>query len=177
MMRFDPTIFDNLKVALENELYDLDNLDGIIRITGRKDLMEMSVMSRRCAIQFELAEASGVTAELQLDTGLLDLATEILDMEGHVPGCQVLLTFNMEAKAEDELRAQCEHARQVLMDDWSAEAELTQRIAYLYGASSPVYDHTAELHFRRRIDEEQMEDLTELIQHAVASLRKLSRLD
>lgn len=176
-MRFDPTIFDNLKVALENELYDLDNLDGTIRITGRKDLLEMSVMSRRCAIQFELAEASGVTAELLLDTGLLDLAAEILEMEGHVPGCQVLLTFTMEAAAEDELRAQCEHARQVLTDDWSAEAELAQRVAYSYGASSPVYCHTAELRFRRRIDEEQMEDLTELVKHAVASLRKLSRLD
>ncbi|MNW31928.1 hypothetical protein D3C74_88560 [compost metagenome] len=176
-MRFDPTIFDNLKVALENELYDLDNLDGTIRITGRKDLLEMSVMSRRCAIQFELAEASGVTAELQLDTGLMDLAAEVLELEGHVPGCQVLLAFAMKAGAEDELRAQCEHARQVLTDDWSAEADLAQRIAYSYGASSPVYSHTAELRFRRRIDEEQMEDLTELVKHAVASLRKLSRLD
>ena len=35
---FDPTIFENLKVGIENAVYDLDNLDEIIRVTDRKDL-------------------------------------------------------------------------------------------------------------------------------------------
>ena len=43
---FDPTVFDNLKVAVENEFYDLDNLDRIIDITNRRDLLDMAVMSR-----------------------------------------------------------------------------------------------------------------------------------
>ncbi|MEI0739291.1 hypothetical protein VQ056_26320 [Paenibacillus sp. JTLBN-2024] len=55
MVMFDPTIFENLKVALENQLYDLDNIDGLIRIIGRDDRLEMSVMSREFAIRFELA--------------------------------------------------------------------------------------------------------------------------
>lgn len=51
---FDPTVFDNLKVAMENAVYDLDNLDSRIDITQRIDRLEMSVMSREFGVQFRL---------------------------------------------------------------------------------------------------------------------------
>ncbi|KHF34038.1 hypothetical protein CM49_03708 [Paenibacillus sp. P1XP2] len=78
---FDPTIFENLKVALENQLYDLDNIDGLIRIIGRDDRLEMSVMSREFAIRFELAGRPEVFAEIRLEASLADLSAEILEIE------------------------------------------------------------------------------------------------
>ncbi|MHA7962595.1 hypothetical protein ACX93W_00520 [Paenibacillus sp. CAU 1782] len=36
-MNFHPTVFENIKVALENELYDMDNLDGLVTVSGRSD--------------------------------------------------------------------------------------------------------------------------------------------
>ena len=51
---FDPTVYDNLKVAFENYLYDLDNLDESIHITHRKDQLEMASMSREFILQFSL---------------------------------------------------------------------------------------------------------------------------
>lgn len=70
---FDPTVFDNLKVAMENTVYDLDNLDSRIDITQRIDRLEMSVMSREFAVQFRLREHPSVTAEIQLKADLNNL--------------------------------------------------------------------------------------------------------
>ncbi|MBE1554672.1 hypothetical protein [Sporosarcina limicola] len=52
---YDPTIFENLKVAFENQVYDLDNLDQKITITNRIDRMDF-------AIQFTLVDQPDVTA-------------------------------------------------------------------------------------------------------------------
>ncbi|PQP87056.1 hypothetical protein CPT76_26000, partial [Paenibacillus sp. AR247] len=79
MVMFDPSIFDNLKVAVENLVYDLDNLDGVVRVTGRDDRMEMSVMSREFAIRFVRSGNEAVTAEIGLAASLADLAAELLE--------------------------------------------------------------------------------------------------
>ena len=34
---YDPTVFENLKVAFENLLYDMDNIERKINITNRTD--------------------------------------------------------------------------------------------------------------------------------------------
>jgi hypothetical protein len=77
-LMFDPTIFENLKVGIENAVYDLDNLDEIIRVTDRKDLLDMATLSRSFSLRFELARPSTTSAEICLETGLRDLAAEIL---------------------------------------------------------------------------------------------------
>ena len=43
---YDPTIYDNLKVAFENHVYDLDNLDHKINITNRVDRMDFSILKK-----------------------------------------------------------------------------------------------------------------------------------
>lgn len=92
---YDPTVYDNLKVAFENTLYDLDNLDGTIQMVNRLDRMEMSVMSREFVIQFVLAEYTDITAEISLEASLQDLAAEILEVPGEEPGCTLRLRFYM----------------------------------------------------------------------------------
>ncbi|MBE9917646.1 hypothetical protein G8C92_26885 [Paenibacillus donghaensis] len=167
---FDPTIFDNLKVAFENQLYDLDNLDGLIRITGRTDRLEMSVMSREFAIRFELAAAPGIFAEIRLEASLADLAAEILELKGESPGCALRIGFGMTGvRAETD----CEKIGQILQEIWPG-IPLVQTLSRVYGQASDVYDNAAELRFGRKINEEQMQDISELITHALRTLEELT---
>ena len=61
---YDPTIFDNLKVAFENQVYDLDNLENEITITNRIDRMDFAVMGREFTIEFTLVDLPDVTVEI-----------------------------------------------------------------------------------------------------------------
>ncbi|WP_424766824.1 hypothetical protein [Paenibacillus sp. sgz302251] len=170
---FDPTVFENLKVAFENQLYDLDNLDRRIDITNRRDRLELAVMSREFALQFALADRSGVTAEIQLRASLKDLAAEILELKGETPACTLRLRFYMKI---NDVQLSCEQAEQILQRVWQPDTAPTQTISYVHGMSPPVYSNTIELSFNRKITEEQMEDLPELIEHMLLSLEQLQEI-
>ncbi len=92
---FDPTVFDNLKVAFENQLYDLDNLDKEITIVSRHDRMDLASMSREFRLGFTLQANANVTAEICLEASLRDLADEILEEPEKYPGCTLRLFFYM----------------------------------------------------------------------------------
>ncbi|MBM7568344.1 hypothetical protein [Paenibacillus sacheonensis] len=167
---FDPTIFDNLKVAVENYVYDMDNLDARVVITHRIDRLEMAVMARVFALQFTLAEGSGITAEIRLESSLKDLAAEILEQDG-AAGCAVRLRFYMPV---DEVESACAYVEQQLTELWQTDMPPTQMISYLYGEGAvPSYQNEIEVHFNRKINEEQMEDLPGLIEHMVQTLETL----
>jgi len=83
---YDPTIFENLKVAFENHIYDLDNIDRIITIMNRVDRIDLSVLAREFSIQFALVDQPEVTAEIVLEASLQDLAGEILEWTEINPG-------------------------------------------------------------------------------------------
>ncbi|GLX68766.1 hypothetical protein [Paenibacillus glycanilyticus] len=180
-MLFDPTIYDNLKVALENQLYDLDNLDERIRIVNRVDRLDMAVMSRDFSLRFILAggdRAKRVAAEIRLDTSLRDLATELLELQdGEPPGCGLRLIFHLTV-ADAEL--ECPRIEAAVREHWGAELLLTQTLCFVYGgereSSNGRYKNTVELRFNRRIDEEQMNDLPELIEHMLLTLETLEEL-
>ncbi|WP_219835489.1 hypothetical protein [Paenibacillus sp. R14(2021)] len=167
---FDPTIFDNLKVAIENHVYDLDNLDNRIMITHRIDRMEMAVMSRVFALQFTLMNGSGITAEVRLEASLKDLAAEILDQPGVQPGCAVRLRFYMPV---DDAVQTCAYIENHLMTIWQPELPPTQTLSFTYGEANRGYQNEIELHFNRKINEEQMGDLPELIDHMLQTLEAL----
>ena len=83
---FHPTVYENLKVAFENYLYDLDNQEAVITITNREDILDMAVMSRQFTLQFALAGHEEPTAEVRLYSSVADLAAEILE-EGDPRSC------------------------------------------------------------------------------------------
>nr|WP_138753616.1 hypothetical protein [Paenibacillus sinopodophylli] len=170
---FDPTVFDNLKVAFENQLYDLDTLDRKIDIINRIDRMEMAVMSREFALQFRLAGRSAVSAEVQLSSSLKDLAAEILEWKGETPSCSLRLRFVMKLHQIDE---QCEQIEQIMMRIWEPDAPPTQTISYVYGAPNSMYTNVIELAFSRKINEEQMDDIEGLVNHMLQTLTKLEEL-
>jgi hypothetical protein len=170
---FDPTVFDNLKVAMENTVYDLDNLDSRIDITQRIDRLEMSVMSREFAVQFRLREHPGVTAEIQLKADLNNLAAEILEIKDQVPGCVLLLSFYMEIR---EIESHCSRIENILAEIWKPDLRPVQTLSQIYGEKTSTYQNRIELRFSRQINEDQMEDIPELLEHILLTLMELNKV-
>jgi hypothetical protein len=170
---FDPTVFENLKVAFENRLYDLDTLDRKIDITNRIDRLDMAVMSREFTLQFKLAERPEASAEIQLTASLKELAAEILELKGEEPACTLRLRFHMQVRNMDE---QCREVEQIMQRIWEPELAPTQTISYLFGAEEPIYTNVIELNFNRKISEEQMDDIRDLVKHMLQTLKKLGEL-
>jgi hypothetical protein len=170
---FDPTVFENLKVAFENQIYDLDTLDRKVDIINRVDRLELAVMSREFALQFTLADRKEVSAEIQLTATLKDLAAELLELKGETPACTLRLRFYMQVHHVEE---QCKLAEQAIQRIWEPEIAPTQTISYIFGAESPSYSNVIELGFNRKISEEQMDDIPELTQHVLQTLQKLEEI-
>ncbi|WP_141506196.1 hypothetical protein [Paenibacillus luteus] len=170
---FDPTVFENLKVAFENRLYDLDTLDRKIDITNRIDRLDMAVMSREFALQFKLTERPEVSAEIQLTASLKELAAEILELKGETPACALRLRFHMQVRNIDE---QCREVEQIMKRIWEPELAPTQTISYLFGADELIFSNVIELNFNRKISEEQMDDIPDLVKHMLQTLKKLGEL-
>ncbi|MFC5649243.1 hypothetical protein ACFPYJ_08895 [Paenibacillus solisilvae] len=168
---FDPTVFDNLKVAIENQIYDLDNLTGQILVTNRIDRMELSVMSRFFALQFTLTERKEVTAEIRLEASLKDLAAEILEQSSEPPACTLSLRFH---KQIDDVAKQCKEIEEIIQKIWQPEVSLKQTLSFSYGQNPVVYENTIEVGFNRKISEEQMGDIPELIDHMLLTLNELA---
>jgi hypothetical protein len=168
---FDPTVFDNLKVAFENQLYDLDNLDKEITIVSRHDRLEMATMSREFRLGFTLRANANVTAEICLDASLSDLADEILEEPEKNPGCTLRLFFYMTVEDPD---TECPLIESILTQIWTPPSRPEQTLQYTYDKQQKHYQNTAEVHFDRKVNENQMEDLPNLIDHILDSLEALT---
>lgn len=168
---FDPTVFDNLKVAIENQVYDLDNLTGQILVTNRTDRLELSVMSRLFALQFMLIKRNEATAEIRLESSLKDLAAEILEQPGETPACTLRLRFYMQI--EDPSR-QCREVEEIIQKIWQPEMPPTQTLSFDYGEDPIIYRNTIEVRFNRKIGEEQMDDIPELLDYMLQTLDELA---
>lgn len=170
---FDPTVFENVKVALENALYDLDNIDRAIDVVGRRDILDMAVLSRELSLSCRLPGNEGVTAELLLRASLQELAVELLDQPGASPTCRLTLRFHL---TSDGTSVFCERVERCLLGIWQTKMPPLQTMSRLYGESEERYRHMAELDFGRGIGEEQIEDLPELVEHLMLSMSELERL-
>ncbi|MCW3791737.1 hypothetical protein OM416_09105 [Paenibacillus sp. LS1] len=169
---FDPTVYDNLKVGFENHLYDMDNLDERIQIMGRKDRLEMAVMSREFMLQFCLRDHPEVTGEVVLSSSLEELAAEILETPGAQPGCRLELRFGMIVK---EPETQCPAIRSILQQSW-LEQRVCQNILYIFDEQPITYNVTAHIYFDRSVNEDQMGDIPELCEHMANVMDQLLQL-
>lgn len=168
-MLYDPTIFDNLKVAIENELYDRDNIDQLIHISGRKDMMDMAVMEREFRLKFHLVDKPDIQAEIVLHSSLTDLAAEILEQQHIVAGCSLRIHYELVISDEQQ---QCAAIEQQLQSIWGAQVSITQQISHVYDAESlpDLYHNRISIVFHRKINEEQMNDIMDLAEHMIHSL-------
>ncbi|MFB4332990.1 hypothetical protein [Paenibacillus sp. CR_12] len=170
---FDPTIFENLKVGIENAVYDLDNLDEIIRVSDRKDLLDMATLSRSFSLRFELVQQSAASAEICLETGLRDLAAEILEIPEEQPGCVLKLRFH---KNIADPAYSCPVIAQIVKEIWNPELPPVQTIRYTYGDDAVPIHNTIELRFPRKINEDQMGDIPNITEFMLRTLVELNRI-
>lgn len=186
-MLFDPVVFENLKVAMENQLYDLDNLDRRIAIIGRQDLLDLAVMSRSWSLNFtfpSLLPDAAVVAEIQLMSSIKDLSDEILQREGADPSCHLQLAYRCPVK---QPAVECPQIEQLIHHIWQRELLVQQHLTACFGETTAsasdhehwmpiVYENKVTLSFSRRINEEQMEDIEALLEHAILTLEELVQL-
>ncbi|WP_144547335.1 hypothetical protein [Bacillus sp. X1(2014)] len=168
---FDPTAFDNMKVVIEGALYDLD-ISGEIVITDRNDSVNMAKMSRTFDISFQLPEKK-VTATIELQSGLVNLAAELLPslQSEEQAGCILSLQFQT---AKDELDMDFTALKALLEDIWGPTRPITQRVLYDPLSIDPTQALIIKIEFDRLIHEDQIEDLVEMTEFIITTLKKLN---
>ncbi|CAM3524964.1 hypothetical protein [Marinicrinis lubricantis] len=185
-MTFDPTIYDNLKVVLEGAVYELD-IEGVIQILNRSDNIHLSTMSRSYSIQFALKHSlhePKVTATIVLEASLHDLAGELLAKPNEslaAFGCELSIAFEKELFLKDEmpLRELSKYTEEgsmfMLAEIWGEEGRHYTREWFLRAAEKGNIEavETVQVHFDRTVNEMQMDDFPELIQHVITSLERL----
>ncbi|MBU5355557.1 hypothetical protein ACN9MH_22155 [Paenibacillus silvae] len=171
---FDPTIYDNLKVAIENYIYDLDNLDERIHVTHRRDQLDMASMSRVFTLQFCLRENAGITAELVLKSALEDTAAEILETPGSQPGCGLELRFELVTTKQPDFL--CHDIQAILQENWPTQRTV-QQIHYMFGETPITFTIASSVHFDRKVNEEQMQDIPDLCDHMLHALHSLGKME
>ena len=171
---FDPTIYENIKVVLEGEIYDID-LSGQIEVTKRRDLIDLAQMSRKFIIQFKLVNSIKENyAEIHLLAKTEDLAYEILETSHNEnPGCAITIKFFTNVKNEDE----CEEILNILNKIWDYRPKVSQRLTYPYEkvkSKNRKLVNEINLNFGRKIDEDNIDDIHNLVGHTLKSLNSLS---
>lgn len=170
---YDPTEFDNLKVAFENHLYDLDNLDRKITIVNRIDQMDFAVLARKFAIQFELRGQRDLSAEIILEASLQELADEILEAPDGNPGCLVALRITKPINTIDD---QCREVKEAVLAIWEEDVRLKQTVSCVYGQELKGYLDVIDVRFKQKINEENMGELEEFVDHVLVTLQVLSEI-
>jgi len=168
---FHPTVFENLKVAFENRIYDLDSLDGLIDILNRADRMDFAVMKREFGIQIALLGQPDVTVELVLEASLQDLSDEILEKDNTSPGCTLRLQFK---KLVHDVDKQCEGIERALAVIWEDDVEVVQTLSYSYGAKASIHMNTISVTFKPKLDEEHIPEIPDFLEHVLDSLKELN---
>lgn len=167
---YHPTVFENLKVAFENYVYDLDNTAQEITITNRIDRMDYAVMARDFAVEFTLVNQPDVTAEIVLEASLEELAAEILEKPGTSPGCTLLVRFY---KRVHHVPKQCQEIDQALHAIWKRDLQITQALSSVYEQEASGYLDVIEVGFNHKINEGHMGDIAEFVDYVLETLEVL----
>ncbi len=163
---FDPTIYENVKVVLEGELYDRD-LEGEISITNRKDLVDLASLSRMYEVQFN--ENQYVKVTIQLHADLVSFSAEQLQLEDVEAGCEINISFDVSISETEE----CADIEEDIRSIWGSRPSVSQTVSFTFNQEDNLQSHI-ELEFNRRINEDQISDLSDLIEYAIQTSRLLN---
>jgi hypothetical protein len=168
---FDPTAFDNMKVVIEGALYDLDIIGEIV-ITDRNDLINMAKMSRNFDMSFHLPN-SIVKAKMEMTSNLVNLAAELIPSIQLEPksGCHLRLQFLIE---HEDLEIDFQVVETILQNVWGSTRKITQIVQYHPLEIESKHTHVIKVEFERLIGEDQMDDLVEMTEFIITTLKQLS---
>ncbi|MCK1991166.1 hypothetical protein GW626_12540 [Peribacillus muralis] len=173
---FDPTAFENMKVVLEGAVYDRDFI-GDILVISRDELVNLSTMSRSYKIEMKLKEAiapQSISGAIEIHATLQNLSSELLDSnvnETH-SGCTVDIFISFPTKL-DEVRI--EAFLNDLEKIWGDQRIITVKTSETISKKSePVHSSLFKVSFGRLIKEEQMEDLEDMVEYLIQSIRAVN---
>lgn len=173
---FDPTAFENIKVVLEGEIYDRD-LSGEIIVVDRNDWINAAKLSRKYEISFTISGYNDdeVSAIMTLEAGLENLSAELLGNASaiHLAGCIVGISFSLLHRNENEI---FQSIQDVMEGIWGSDREIVQAVQFTPLAENQLIKNFVRISFNRLVYEEQIDDLTEMINYMVNSLIKLKKL-
>ncbi|MYL63420.1 hypothetical protein GLW07_08615 [Bacillus hwajinpoensis] len=159
---FDPTIYENVKVVLEGELYDRD-LEGEISIVSREDLVDLASLSRKYLMKFTGNEDVYVTIELFAD--LANFSAEQLQLDQIEPGCEIKIYFDVLISDEED----CAEIEEDIRSIWGYRPTIRQTVSFPYAENQQDISLSTQvlLEFNRKINEDQISDLGDLIEYAI----------
>ncbi|MDR6998155.1 hypothetical protein [Neobacillus niacini] len=173
---FDPTAFDNMKVVIEGAVYDLD-LGGEIVITDRNDIINMAKMSRKFDVSFKMANPlrKSASVKIELESNLANLAAELIPAVGSekMAGSSLKLEFFYESSKN---KVDYHVIEKLFSDIWGPSRKIIQMVRM-----NPLYKelgalHTVTVEFDRMVREEQLDDLVDMIEYIIASLKRLEMM-
>ncbi|GGE57812.1 hypothetical protein [Priestia taiwanensis] len=166
---FDPTIFENLKVVTEGAVYDLD-LDGIIQVTDRKDMIDMAHMGRHYEISFRVGDAP-ITATLQLRVDAKNWSDEVLEHQTE-SSCQIGVRFTGMVEQNVATYKEMQH---MLQAKWGEGRTIKQRLSYAPCEENVAYEYIIDIHFNKGINEDHIDDLPVMIEYMVETIEELRK--
>lgn len=173
---FDPTAFENMKVVIEGELYDRD-LTGEIRIQDRNDLFNSAKLSRKYDITFsdQINDAQEMSCTLILEASLVNLAAELLPIAHSEKnaGCQVTVKYTVLHQEEKEIYPKIQIA---LEEIWGSGRTISQFVTTDPFSKQPFIKNEIQISFNRLVYEDQMDDLTEMVNYMLLGIKKLREI-
>jgi hypothetical protein len=167
MKMFDPTVYENLKVVIEGEIYDRD-LEGEIAIIDRQDQVNLATMSRTYSLTFQSLSCSPLFhATVHLEAAPSDLYGEILEKDENF-GCKLLLVINGPINDVTKTPPIISEKLEIL---WDRRPTISQQVYFDWskGKKTTYYSKTT-LYFDRKINEEHISDFSEIISLLIDSL-------
>lgn len=170
---FDPTVFENMKVVLEGAVYDLD-LNGEIIIIDRNDFVNTAKLSRKYELSFKIGTFSAVCARIVMESGLENLAAELLadTLSEKRAGCSIQLLFSF--KHQDHI-IDYEKIQNVVKEIWGIDRKITQTVLF-YPLQKEKMESLVTIDFGRLIREDQMDDLTEMIEFMITTCDRIQSI-
>ncbi|KRF64478.1 hypothetical protein ASG99_20760 [Bacillus sp. Soil768D1] len=170
---FDPTAFENMKVVLEGAVYDRDFV-GDILVIARDEIVNLSTMSRTYKIEMELKEPivpSSVVGGIELHASLENLSSELLEFNSNETyvGCTVDIFISFYEKLG---AGEVEDILIGLEKIWGKQRIITVTTTETISKiDRPVNYSTFKVSFGRLVKEEQMEDLEDMVEYLIQSLK------
>ncbi|RSD26576.1 hypothetical protein [Mesobacillus subterraneus] len=173
---FDPTAFENIKVVIEGDIYDRD-LSGEILVIDRDDWINTAKLSRKYEISFTVKGfvPEKLSAGLVLEAGLENLSAELLGTESanQLAGCKVEIFFSLYHSNDLEV---FQDIQDTLQGVWGQDRAIIQNVRHSPLQNSRHIHNKAVISFDRLVYEEQIEDLTNMVDYMNESLKKLKKI-
>lgn len=173
-MMFDPTVFDNLKVVIEGEVYDLD-LHGDFEVLNRKDIIDLATLKREYAITFKnkFHHVHIHSGEIQLSMDIQNLSGELLQQSNYMPGCIIQISFDLTIS---DCKKSPMKIEKIIQSVWGHERSVQQTISFSYSkTTTDTYKNYVVIDFNRLIGEDNVDDVVEMIHYLCETLTKLDQ--